>query len=155
MTGEHYDAVELDVRANAYISEKYIESYAGRLDTYKQIAEIQTVADYKRVYASLQDTYGALPRAVENLMVIAVLKSYAMKFHVKKVTVASGLGSLEFGSLDFLGDQRIQAALDKYAGEKRQRCSGNDGANDEIFKICANFRKFVIKNVCTLSQNRL
>jgi transcription-repair coupling factor (superfamily II helicase) len=123
LTGEHYDAVELDVRANAYISEKYIESSAGRLDTYKQIAEIQTVADYKRVYASLQDTYGALPRAVENLMVIAVLKSYAMKFHVKKVTVAAGLGSLEFGSLDFLGDKRIQAALDKYAGETRLNMS--------------------------------
>lgn len=119
LTGEHYDAVELDVRANAYISEKYIESSAGRLDTYKQIAEIQTVADYKRVYASLQDTYGALPRAVENLMVIAVLKNYAMKFHVKKITVASGLGSLQFGSLDFLGDKRIQAALDKYAAETR------------------------------------
>lgn len=119
LTGEHYDAVELDVRANAYISEKYIESSAGRLDTYKQIAEIQTVADYKRVYASLQDTYGTLPRAVENLMVIAVLKNYAMKFHVKKITVAAGVGSLEFGSLEFLGDKRIQAALDKYASETR------------------------------------
>ena len=151
LTGEHYDAVELDVRANAYISEKYIESSAGRLDTYKQIAEIQTVADYKRVYASLQDTYGALPRAVENLMVIAVLKSYAMKFHVKKVTVASGLGSLEFGSLDFLGDKRIQAALDKYAGETRLNMSeapvveftkGRDAA--EMMAQMTKFLKFAL-----------
>ncbi|MBR2329708.1 MAG: transcription-repair coupling factor, partial [Clostridia bacterium] len=151
LTGEHYDAVELDVRANAYISEKYIESSAGRLDTYKQIAEIQTVADYKRVYASLQDTYGALPRAVENLMVIAVLKSYAMKFHVKKVTVAAGLGSLEFGSLDFLGDKRIQAALDKYAGETRLNMSeapvveftkGRDAA--EMMAQMTKFLKFAL-----------
>ena len=151
LTGEHYDAVELDVRANAYISEKYIESSAGRLDTYKQIAEIQTVADYKRVYASLQDTYGALPRAVENLMVIAVLKSYAMKFHVKKVTVASGLGSLEFGSLDFLGDKRIQAALDKYADETRLNMSeapvveftkGRDAA--EMMAQMTKFLKFAL-----------
>ena len=75
LTGESYEGAELDIRTNAYISEKYIESSAGRLDTYKQIAEISTVADYKRVYASLNDTYGTLPRAVENLMVIAVLKS--------------------------------------------------------------------------------
>ncbi len=119
LTGEHYEEVELDVRANAYISEKYIESSAGRLDTYKQIAEIQTIADYKRVYASLEDTYGTVPRAVENLMVIAVLKRYAMKFHVNKISVDSGLGALQFGSLDFLKDKCMQAALDKYASETR------------------------------------
>ena len=119
LTGESSEPPELDVRANAYISEKYIESSAGRLDTYKQIAEISTVADYKRVYASLQDTYGELPRAVENLMVIAVLKSYAAKFHVRKVTVGGGLGALEFPSLESLGDRRIQAALEKYAGQTR------------------------------------
>ena len=119
LTGESSEPPELDVRANAYISEKYIESSAGRLDTYKQIAEISTVTDYKRVYASLQDTYGELPRAVENLMVIAVLKSYAAKFHVRKVTVGGGLGALEFPSLESLGDRRIQAALEKYAGQTR------------------------------------
>ena len=47
-------------------------------------------------------------------MVIAVLKSYAAKFHVKKITVAKGTGSLEFPSLEILGDTRIQAAMDKY-----------------------------------------
>ena len=119
LTGESHVSAELDIRTTAYISEKYIESSAGRLDTYKQIAEISSISDYKRVYASLQDTYGALPRAVENLMVIAVLKSYAAKFNVKKITVAKGVGSLEFPSLESLGDKRVQAALDKYALETR------------------------------------
>jgi transcription-repair coupling factor (superfamily II helicase) len=114
LTGESQESAELDIRANAYISEKYVESSAGRLDCYKQIAEISSVADYKRVYASLRDTYGELPRAVENLMVIAVLKSYAAKFSVKKITVAKGIGALEFPSLQALGDKRILAAMDKY-----------------------------------------
>ena len=119
LTGESHEPPELDIHANAYVSEKYIESSAGRLDTYKQIAEISTVADYKRVYASLVDTYGELPKAVENLMVIAVLKSYAMKFGVKKITLINGIGGLEFPSLQSLGDKRIQAAMDKYAGQVR------------------------------------
>ncbi len=119
LTGESYQQPELDIRANAYISEKYIESSAGRLDSYKQIAEISSVADYKRVYASLRDTYGELPRAVENLMVIAVLKSYATKFGIKKITVVNGVGALEFPSLQALGDKRIQAGLDKYASQTR------------------------------------
>jgi transcription-repair coupling factor (superfamily II helicase) len=114
LTGESETVAELDIRANAYISEKYIESSAGRLDAYKQIAEISTVADYKRVYNSLTETYGALPRAVENLLVIAVLKSYAAKFCVRKISVVKGIGALEFPSLDSLGDKRIQAALENF-----------------------------------------
>ena len=117
LSGESETMAELDIHANAYIAESYIESSAGRLDTYKEIAEISTTADYKRVYESLRDTYGELPVAVVNLLVIAVLKSYAAKFHVKKITVKKGVGSLEFPSLESIGDKRILAALDKY-GEK-------------------------------------
>lgn len=114
LTGESQTVAELDIHANAYISEHYIESSAGRLDSYKQIAEISTIADYKRVYTSLLDTYGELPKAVENLLVIAVLKSYAAKFGVKKIGLVKGVGSLEIPSIETLGDKRIQAAMDKY-----------------------------------------
>ena len=114
LTGVSETSAELDIRVNAYISEKYVESSAGRLDTYKQIAQIGSTEDYKRVYSSIRETYGELPRAVENLLVIAVLKSYASKFGVKKITVAKGVGALEFPSLEALGDERIQAAMEKY-----------------------------------------
>ena len=93
------------------------------MDSYKQIAEISTVADYKRVYASLRDTYGELPRAVENLLVISVLKSYAAKFNVRKISVIKGVGALELPSLQSLGDKRIQAAMDKYQGRVRLNMS--------------------------------
>ncbi len=119
LTGEESTTVELDIRVNAYISEGYIESSAGRLDSYKQIAEIATVADYKRVYNSLRDTYGELPVAVENLLVIAVLKSYAAKFHVRKISLIKGVGALELPSIELLGDKRMVAAMDKYAKNVR------------------------------------
>ncbi|MBQ8342630.1 MAG: transcription-repair coupling factor [Clostridia bacterium] len=119
LTGETQTVAELDIRVNAYIPEKYIESSAGRLDSYKQIAEISSVADYKRVYSSLMDTYGELPRAVENLLVIAALKSYAAKFGVKKISLIKGVGALEFSGIETLGDKRIQAAMDKYAQHVR------------------------------------
>ena len=123
LTGEKQSVAELDIQVAAYISEKYIESSAGRLDTYKQIAEISSIADYKRVRISLTETYGELPLAVENLLVIAVLKSYASKFAVKKITVSKGVGSLEFPSLESLGDERLLAALDKYGATTRLNMS--------------------------------
>ena len=123
LTGETQTVAELDIRVNAYIPEGYIESSAGRLDSYKQIAEISSVADYKRVYTSLQDTYGEIPRAVENLLVIAVLKSYAAKFQVRKISLVNGVGALEFPSLEALGDPRLLAAMDKYRSSVRLNMS--------------------------------
>ena len=123
MTGQREIPAELDIRVGAYISDRYIESSAGRLDAYKQIAEISTTADYKRVYESLRETYGELPIAVVNLLVIAVLKSYAQKLGVKKISVGDGVGALEFPSIDVLGDERIQAALDQFKSGVRLNMS--------------------------------
>ena len=151
LTGESHESAELDIRVSAYISEKYVESSAGRLDSYKQIAEISSIADYKRVYASLRDTYGELPRAVENLMVIAVLKSYAAKFNVKKITVANGVGALEFPSLESIGDKRVLAAIDKYQRHVRLNMSEAPviemfGARDsaELMAEMTKFLKFAL-----------
>ncbi len=71
----------------------------------------------------LLDTYGELPKAVENLLVIAVLKSYAAKFRVKKISLIKGVGALEFPTLETLGDKRILAAMDKYQGRVRLNMS--------------------------------
>lgn len=116
LTGEAQFSAELDIRVTAYIPESYIESSAGRLDCYKQIAEIRTVEDYKRVCRSIEDNYGAMPDEVLNLLVIAVLKSYAQKFNVKKITVCRESNSFELPSVNSLEDSRLMAALDRYRG---------------------------------------
>lgn len=116
VTGERQFSAELDIRAGAYISEKYIESSAGRMDCYKQIAEIRSVDDYKRVLRSIEENYGEMPDEVLNLLIIAVLKSYASAFNVKKITVNTTGGYLELPSVASLSDERISAALEKYRG---------------------------------------
>lgn len=117
LTGESRFSAELDIKATAYIPEAYIESGAGRMDCYKQIAEIRTVDDYKRVCLSIEDNYGVMPDEVLNLLIIAVLKSYAAKFNVKKISVGGDEGALELPSINSLKDARLTAALDNYAGK--------------------------------------
>ena len=123
LTGEREEEVELDVRADAYIPEDYVESSAGRLDTYKQIAEIRSVADYKRVYQSLRDVYGDPPQPVVNLLVVAAMKSYASRLGVRKICAGKGFGSLEFTEVKKLGEKGLQAAQEKYAKEIRLNMS--------------------------------
>ncbi len=116
LTGVRQEAVDLDIKTTAFIPERYIESNAGRLDCYKQIAEIRSTADYKRVCLSMEETYGPLPPETLNLLIIAVLKSYAAKFGVKKIAVSQRGGTLEFAELAALRDERLQAAMEKYRG---------------------------------------
>ena len=115
LTGESQFAAELDIKATAYIPEAYIESSAGRMDCYKQIAEIRTVEDYKRVCLSIEDNYGPMPDEVLNLMIIAVLKAMATNFNVKRIEVDSNAGVLELPSINALKNAGLKAALDKYS----------------------------------------
>ena len=55
-----------------------------------------------------------MPDEVLNLLIIAVLKSYATKFNVKKICVDSKEGSFELPSINSLSDKRLAAALDSY-----------------------------------------
>ena len=114
LTGEKQESVDLDIKTTAFIPESYVESNAGRMDCYKQIAEIRSAADYKRVCVSMEEAYGPLPPETLNLLVIAVMKSYAARFRVRKITVDKRGGGLEFVSLDALSDRRIGAAMDKF-----------------------------------------
>ncbi len=116
LTGERQESVDLDVKATAFIPEKYVESPAGRMDCYKQIAEIRSAADYKRVCTSMEETYGPMPPETLNLLVIAVMKGYAARLKVKKISVGQKGGALEFTSLAALSDERMAAAMEKYRG---------------------------------------
>lgn len=114
LTGVRQESVDLDIRTTAFIPETYVESAAGRMDCYKQIAEIRSTADYKRVCVSMEETYGALPEETLNLLIIAVLKSYAAHFGVRKISVNNKGGALEFSELSALGNEKISAAMQKY-----------------------------------------
>ena len=119
LTGEEQTIADLDVKADAFIPESYIEASASRLDCYKQIAEIRTVDDYKRVCLSLEENYGKMPQEVLNLLVIAVLKSYAARFNVRKISVSGKGGRMELPSVNSLADERLASALEHFASSVR------------------------------------
>ncbi|MCD8205816.1 MAG: transcription-repair coupling factor [Clostridia bacterium] len=114
LTGKRTVTAELDIKTSAYIPESYIESSAGRMECYKEIAEIASVDDYKRVLSTVEDNYGKMPDEVFHLLLIALLKFYASLFSVKKITVSKDEGGiLELSGIDVLKDGKIYGALKK------------------------------------------
>jgi transcription-repair coupling factor (superfamily II helicase) len=71
----------LDVR----IPPEYIPSENLRLRTYKRVSSVASEAERQDVHKELEDRFGVLPKAVENLLEFAVLKSMCERLRVSAV----------------------------------------------------------------------
>ena len=67
----------------------------------------------------MEESYGPMPQETLNLLVIALMKAYAMKLGVKKIGVSGKGGRLEFASLDALGSEKVVAAMEAFKGKFR------------------------------------
>ena len=67
----------IDIAVNAYIPEYFIEDEAQKLEIYKKISMIQNQQDAADMQEEIEDRFGDLPRPVQNLLDIALLKAQA------------------------------------------------------------------------------
>ena len=96
---------ELDVNMDAFIPESYVSSPPSRMDSYKQIAEIKTAEDERRVRSSLEENYGKVPVEVDNLILIAKLKIAARKHNAVKVSLSGKRAEVVLNGLDSLKEE--------------------------------------------------
>ncbi|MGI6152657.1 MAG: transcription-repair coupling factor [Christensenellaceae bacterium] len=74
---EFETAVELNVPA--YIPDSYIRNQSDKMDIYRLISKIKSISDAKETSGEIADRYGKIPKEVNNLVVAAVIKSYAAR----------------------------------------------------------------------------
>ena len=67
----------IDMQIDAHIPEKYIDTIPQRLAVYRRIADIRSAEDAADVRDELRDRYGAIPRSVEGLIDISLLRNTA------------------------------------------------------------------------------
>ena len=75
--------VDLDV--DAFIPPVYIVNEMQKLDIYKRIAGIESVKDRDDMRDELLDRFGAIPRSVDNLLRIALIRVAAHKLYVTEL----------------------------------------------------------------------
>ena len=75
--------VDLDV--DAFIPPTYIVNEAQKLDIYKRIAGIESLKDRDDMKDELIDRFGAIPRCVENLLRIALIRVAAHSLYITEV----------------------------------------------------------------------
>ena len=109
--------VELDIKIDAYIPEKYIASEKLKMEAYKQIAEISSIEDYTRIVNTLTDNFGELPIQVKRLIDIAWLKVKLEQAGAIKVVISNKVCKVYLKDLQTLKDGKIMAKLNNLKGE--------------------------------------
>ena len=75
----------VDIQADAHIPEDYIENLSHRLEMYRRIADIRTNDDAGDVVDEMTDRFGDIPKAVEGLINIALVRSKAQQLGVSAI----------------------------------------------------------------------
>lgn len=67
----------MDLDVDAYIPASYIKNEVQKLEIYKRIASVSNDEEYEEMVDELNDRFGDLPKSVQNLLDIALLKAKA------------------------------------------------------------------------------
>ena len=70
-------ATVIDLDVDAYIPAEYIVNETQKLDIYKRIAGIETIKERDEMKDELLDRFGNIPKAVDNLLRIALIRMAA------------------------------------------------------------------------------
>lgn len=75
----------IDLNVDAYIPEYYIKNEYQKLDIYKRIAAFESEEELEDMTEELIDRFGDIPKKVQQLLVIASLKSLAHSVYVTAI----------------------------------------------------------------------
>ncbi|SDC86148.1 transcription-repair coupling factor [Melghirimyces thermohalophilus] len=75
--------IELDV--DAYIPSDYIQDEKQKIEIYKKIRAVNTLEEAKDLDEEIEDRFGDLPQPVQNLLRIARLRAYAIRYGIEEI----------------------------------------------------------------------
>lgn len=112
----------IDLSLNAFIAPTYIENETQKLEMYQKIANIKTEADFYDVQDELEDRFGTIPKTAQNLLNIALMKSYAHNLGVNKISQCGHVISIRFNEDNNVDIEKLKTLL---SNNKRLSFNGN------------------------------
>lgn len=127
MKGEREDEEDfetaIDVKADAYIPASYIRNELQKLNMYKKISLIENRAEYEDMEDELLDRFGEPPRAVQNLLRVALIKAAAHTAQITEIKGDRQRLKISFYSKAKIDINRIPDMVKKYGNDMKFCCS--------------------------------
>ena len=86
----------IDLNISAFIPDFYIKNQEQRMELYKKIAGIRNMDEFYDMQEELEDRYGDLPKAVQLLLEVVLVKAEAHEMGIVSITQKHGNLLLEF-----------------------------------------------------------
>ena len=106
----------IDLNLDAYIPDSYISNEYQKLDIYKRIASIENEDEMDDMLEELIDRFGDVPRKVQQLLHIALLKALAHSIYVTAVEQKNDTIKITMYEKAKVDPKRIPGLLDAYHG---------------------------------------
>lgn len=116
---------EVTLAVDAYIPDSYIMNESQKLDMYKKISCIASVADCEDIKDELKDRYGEkIPSPAENLLRIALIRSTAAKLDIAAMTGRGGIARVFMHKDAQIQVENIPDLLSFYKGKLTFQAKG-------------------------------
>ena len=106
----------VDLNVDAFIPVSYIPNEYQKLDVYKRIASIENEEEMDDMLEELIDRFGDVPKKVQQLLLIALLKALAHSVYVVSVEQKGEVFKFVMYEKAKVHVERIPALLGKFKG---------------------------------------
>ncbi len=152
---ETYNEASVEITINAYVPPSYISDEIQRIEVYKKIAAADGLSSAKAVREELTDRYGSVPKTVENLILISLIKSFASKAGIVSVTRSGRAFTLKYGEESRISVKALLKVLDEYKGTAQLRSgeppyilfSPREHVMDSLLKFLKDIKRCIILKV--------
>lgn len=109
--------IEINVSGDMALPKDYVKENPQRVAFYKRAATLSSYEESEAFKREMKDVYGALPRSVENLISVGLIKNLARKIGaVRVVATDDGMG-LHFDDTSIFGNEGVFRALSEFSKE--------------------------------------
>ncbi|MBO6015316.1 MAG: DEAD/DEAH box helicase, partial [Lachnospiraceae bacterium] len=106
----------IDVDVDAFIPPEYILNEYQKLDIYKRIASLESEEEREEMQGELKDRFGKIPKSVENLLRISMVRVLAHSLYIEEVKGRKDQITLKFLETAPIRAQNIPVLIDSYLG---------------------------------------
>lgn len=106
----------VDLNISAYLPDFYVRNQEQRMDLYKKIAAIQTLEEYYDMQEEMEDRYGDLPKSVQSLLEMVLLKAEAHQVGVTSIVQKGNNILMEFRPDASLNPEKLTSLIAQSRG---------------------------------------
>lgn len=108
---------QINLGVAVLIPEVYVQDLGIRLDLYRRIASLMSQSEIEAFAAELEDRFGAIPKELENLFTVILLKRLCKALGVKKVDVGQKGIVLSFQAEAIKNPKPLISLVSRYPGQ--------------------------------------